>query len=96
VDDLTHLEFRYARAFAAAIDALAPSGPLDALHIGGGGFTLPRYLAATRPGSASTVLELDPAVVEIGRRRLALETGPGSASGSATRARRSTTSPGVL
>jgi spermidine synthase len=76
VDDLTHLEFRYARAFSAAIDALAPSGPLRALHIGGGGFTMPRYLAATRPGSTSTVLELDPAVVEIGRRRLALRTGP--------------------
>ena len=76
LDDPTHLEFRYARAFAAAIDTLAPAGPLDALHIGGGGFTMPRYLAATRPGSRSVVLELDPAVVEIGRTRLDLETGP--------------------
>ena len=32
----------------------------DALvHVGGGGFTMPRYLAATRPGTRSVVLELD-------------------------------------
>jgi spermidine synthase len=37
---------------------------------------MPRYLATTRPGTRSTVLELDPALVELGRRRLALETGP--------------------
>ena len=38
-----------------------PDGPLDALYIGGGGFTLPRWLSAERPGSTNTVLELDPA-----------------------------------
>ena len=43
--------------------------PIDAVHLGGGGFTIPRYLAATRPGSDSLVLELDPGVVDAGRGR---------------------------
>ena len=73
--DPAHLEFDYSRSFADAIDTEFPSGrPLDALHIGGGGFTLPRYLAATRPGSQSTVLEIDPAVLDLGRDQLGLHT----------------------
>ena len=47
------------------------------LHVGGGGFSLPRYLAATRPGSRSVVLELDPAIIRLARERLGLVTGPG-------------------
>jgi MFS family permease len=69
--DPTHLRFAYTRRFADAIDtAFPPRAPLDAVHVGGGGFTMPRWLAATRPGSASTVLEVDEAVVELGRREL--------------------------
>lgn len=75
--DPTHLEFDYTRLIGDAIDVMAsPPRPLDALHIGGGGFTLPRYLAATRPGSRSRVLELDPAVPRLARARLGLRTGP--------------------
>ncbi len=74
LDDPTHLEFRYIAAFAAAIDARWPGPvPLDALHVGGGGFTLPRWLEATHPGSRSVVLELDPGVVALGEDRLGLE-----------------------
>jgi MFS family permease len=73
--DPTHLEFAYARWIGAYVDAL-PAGPLDAVHIGGGGFTLPEYLAATRPGSHSLVLELDADLVTLDRRRLGLHTGP--------------------
>jgi SAM-dependent methyltransferase len=73
--DPTHLEFDYTRSFADAIDTAFPRDrPLDALHIGGGGFTLPRYLAATRPGTQSTVLEIDPAVLDLGRDKLGLHT----------------------
>ena len=74
--DPDHLEFRYTTVFADVVDAALPSGPVAALHIGGGGFTFPRWLATTRPGSRSTVLELDPDVVEIAREELALQTGP--------------------
>ncbi len=76
LDDPTHLEFDYARNVVDVIAATYPSGALDVLHIGGGGFTLPRYLAATRPGTNSLVLELDPDLVRLARDDLGLQTGP--------------------
>jgi spermidine synthase len=73
--DPRHLEFEYVRAVAAVTDVIAPAGrPVSALHVGGGGLTLPRYLAAVRPGTESLVLEVDPGVVAIDRDQLALET----------------------
>jgi spermidine synthase len=77
VDDPTHLEFRYTKVFADVIAALAPEGPLDAVHVGGGGFTLPRYLRAVRPGSTNVVLEIDGGVLDLARDRLGLRTGSG-------------------
>ena len=72
--DPRYLEFEYTRSIAAVADAFRPAGqPVTALHIGGGGFTLPRYLAAARPGSRGTVLEIDGDVVELGRQRLAVD-----------------------
>src|SRR4029079_15485773 len=38
------------------------------------GFTMPRYIAATRPGSYSRVLELDPVVLQTAREQLGLVT----------------------
>jgi spermidine synthase len=76
LDDPQYLEFAYIRAMASALDAAAPAGqPLDALFLGGGGFTLPRFLAAARHGSRSLVYEIDRDVVALDRRRLALRTG---------------------
>jgi spermidine synthase len=73
--DPTHLEFEYVRAIASVTDVVAPEGePLSALHLGGGGLTLPRYLAAVRPGSTSLVLEVDPGVVDVDREQLGLRT----------------------
>src|SRR4051812_49596865 len=67
--DPTHLEFEYVRRMAAVIDLIAPPGQaLRALHLGGGALTLPRYVAATRPGSAQRVVEIDGALVEFVRR----------------------------
>ena len=74
--DPTHLESAYTRAFAAVIDTIRPGSPVTALHIGGGGFTMPRWLRATRPGSQSVVLEIDPALVRLARSQLGLRTGP--------------------
>jgi spermidine synthase len=75
LEDPTWLEFAYTRLFGDVIDGSAPAGePVDALHIGGGGFTMPRYIAATRPGSFSRVLELDPVVLQTAREELGLET----------------------
>jgi MFS family permease len=72
--DPTHLEFAYTQRFGDAVDSTFPAGqPLRAVHVGGGGFTMPRWLAATRPGSTSTVLEVDPGVVQLGRRELGVD-----------------------
>ena len=66
------IEFGYVRRFADAsgpyLDGL--DRPIDVLHVGGGGFTFPRYLEATRPGARQTVLELDPACSQVAREQL--------------------------
>ncbi|MGW0163075.1 fused MFS/spermidine synthase [Mycobacterium sp. NPDC003323] len=73
VDDPTVLQFAYVRAIAAGIDAAFPdSEPLQAYHLGGGGLTYPRYLAATRPGTESLISEIDGGVVQIDRDELGL------------------------
>jgi spermidine synthase len=75
--DPTLLEFDYTRSFSDVVEAAFPEREaLDALHIGGGGFTFPRYLAATRPGTQSRVLEIDPAVRDLARDELGLRTSP--------------------
>jgi len=45
------------------------------LHLGGGALTLPRYVAATRPGSAQRVVERDAALTAFVRRMLPLPRG---------------------
>lgn len=66
VGDPTHLEFDYVRWLADVVDLLPP-GPLSVLHLGGGACTLPRYVAATRPGSTQVVVEADGPLVEVVR-----------------------------
>jgi spermidine synthase len=71
--DPTNLNFHYTRWIAKAIDATnPPKAPLEIVFIGGGGFTLPRWLAATRPGSHSEVLEVDGELVEFDEEHLEL------------------------
>lgn len=75
--DPTHLEFAYVQWIGALIDIQKTGGaPIDALHLGGGGFTVPEYVAKTRPGSNQLVLELDGGLVDLDRRELGLTTGP--------------------
>ena len=70
--DPGHLEFEYVRRIGHVLDALdpPPPGPLSVLHLGGGAWTLPRYVAATRMGAVQRVVELDGALVELVRTRL--------------------------
>lgn len=74
LQDPEHLDVRYVRLFADVAAGMKP-GPLDALHVGGGGFSFPRYLAAVRPGSRNLVLEIDGELVHIAERRLGLRQG---------------------
>lgn len=71
--DPTNLDIRYIRVFADVADSLPP-GPLTSLHLGGGGFTFPRYLQTTRPGSDDVVFEIDGDLVDIAESELGLET----------------------
>ena len=72
VGDPTYLEFRYIQLMADVISVEAPEGPIDMVSIGGGGFTMPGYIEATRPASNNLVLEIDERLVEIGHDDLAL------------------------
>jgi MFS family permease len=75
VKDPSHLEYPYARWIADAVGEIYPPGdPLRMVVIGGGGFTIPKWLAATRPGSYSETLELDAELVDIDKDRLGLQT----------------------
>ncbi|MFE3199902.1 spermidine synthase [Embleya sp. NPDC059237] len=76
LDKPEHLEFEYTRRLGHVVDlAAAPGEPLAALHLGGGGLTLPRYIAATRPGSLQTVAELDGELVALVLEHLPLPAG---------------------
>ncbi|MFC1442607.1 fused MFS/spermidine synthase [Streptacidiphilus sp. N1-10] len=80
LDNPLHLEFEYVQRLAHAADLAAPPGrPLDVLHLGGGALTLPRYLAATRPGSHQRVVELDAALIALVREQLPWTPSPGGA-----------------
>jgi hypothetical protein len=59
LNDPQLIAFDYVRRIADIIDTLAPSGPLETLHLGAGAMTLPRCLARMRPGSWQTVVEID-------------------------------------
>ncbi|MEH0938744.1 fused MFS/spermidine synthase [Micromonospora psammae] len=75
--DPTHLEYAYTQWIGAVADVIAPKGQrLDSLHLGGGGFTMPRYLTATRPGTDNVVFEIDGELVELDRRLLGVRPGP--------------------
>jgi spermidine synthase len=74
LDDPRHLEFEYMRLLGDLIDLAAPAAaPLRVLHLGGGGLTLARYVAATRPGSRQVAVESDAEVAALVRQRLPLD-----------------------
>ena len=82
LDDPGYLEFEYMRRLGHLADLAAPAGePLRVLHLGGGGLTLARYVAATRPGSRQLAVEADAEVAELVRERLPLDQRPRRAGG---------------
>ena len=73
LDDPKALDFSYAQILSDVIATIGDGrAPIRALHVGGGGFTMPRYIEAVRPGSDSLVLELDPTLVRIAEQELGL------------------------
>ncbi|MEV0645347.1 fused MFS/spermidine synthase [Phytomonospora sp. NPDC050363] len=73
LDDPLHLEFDYIRYLSYVVDSLAPSGePLRVLHLGAGALTLPRYVAAKRPGSYQQAVDIDAELVALVREKAPL------------------------
>lgn len=71
----SYLGFTYERWIGGVISAMGgPRAPLRAAFVGGGAFTLSRWLEAVRPGSRSNVLEVDGGLVEFDRKHLGLRT----------------------
>lgn len=65
IDDPTHLEFEYMQHIGLVIDATyADRTPLDVVHLGGGALTMPRWIAATRPGSKQLVFEASQEILD--------------------------------
>jgi spermidine synthase len=76
--DPTHLFFEYARRIGHVLDGARPAGePITAVHLGGGALTLPRYVAATRPGSTQVVVDDDAELVATVLTRLPLPAASG-------------------
>ncbi|MGW1892606.1 spermidine synthase [Streptomyces sp. NPDC002004] len=78
LDDPAHLEFEYVQRLGHVLETVAEPGlPLDVLHLGGGALTLPRYVAATRPGSRQDVVEFDHGLLALVTEQLPLPAGSG-------------------
>ena len=63
IADPTRLHYPYLRTYAALTAYVAERSPrFRALFVGGGGYTLPRYMEATYPDAVLEVAEIDPGV----------------------------------
>lgn len=73
LEDPTELGFEYIQRIAHVIDLIGePTDPITAVHLGAGALTLPRYVAARRPGSRQQVLEIERELVDFVREHLPL------------------------
>ena len=74
--DPTYLAFEYVRRLGHVADLAAEAGaPLRVVHLGAGGLTLARYVAATRPGSRQRAVDASAEVAALVRDRLPLARG---------------------
>ena len=73
LDNPAELFFEYVQRIGHVIDQIGNAGePITAVHLGGGAFTLPRYIEATRPGSRQQVVEIESDLVDLVRAHLPL------------------------
>ena len=78
LDDPGYLALQCVEWITRVVNTYRPgTEPLAAIHVGGAGCTVPRYLAATRPRSEQIVFELDGELVELVREHLELDKVPG-------------------
>ncbi len=73
VEDPLFLHYSYEKVFGDVAAAIAHDKPdMDSLFIGGGGYTMPRFLEVMFPESSVEVVEIDPEVTEVAAVYLAL------------------------
>ena len=73
IEDPTRLHYPYIRTYAALTAYAAEGSPrLRALFIGGGGYTMPRYMETTYPHAELEVAEIDPGVTATATEMLGL------------------------
>jgi spermidine synthase len=78
LEDPTNLAMPYTDWMGQVIDRHWPAADtVSAVHVGGGGCAVPRFVAATRPGSEQTVFDLDGPLIDLVRERLDLDAVPG-------------------
>ncbi|MCY3545208.1 MAG: fused MFS/spermidine synthase [Chloroflexota bacterium] len=66
LDDPTFFVYGYEKIFADVSTMVGHDKPqFSALYIGGGGYTMPRFLQTTYPQSRQEVIEIDPAVTQV-------------------------------
>ena len=73
LDDPTFFVYGYEKIFADIATMVGHKKPqFGALYIGGGGYTMPRFLEVTYPESRQEVIEIDPAVTRAAHEYLGL------------------------
>lgn len=74
--DPDYLDTNFERVARGVIErCMRPKGAVSAFVIGGGTYTVPRWVARRWPGASVDVAEIDPLVVEANRQTLALPEG---------------------
>lgn len=70
---ITHDLYNYPRIFSEIVMYATEDNPTPGvLHLGGGGYTFPRYMETAYPGSTNDVVEIDPLVTEVAYEELGL------------------------
>ncbi|MBI4282962.1 MAG: fused MFS/spermidine synthase [Chloroflexi bacterium] len=73
LDDPTVLVYEYIKVFVEMVSYYAKENSAPRiLHLGGGGYTFPRYMETVYPESINEVVEIDPAVTQVAHEQLGL------------------------
>jgi len=66
IEDPTYIKYGYIKVYTEFIEYVAQTKPdFSILYVGGGAYTLPRYIEAKYPQAHQEVIEIDPGVTEI-------------------------------